>query len=255
MDYYETLFPWIEDYIDIDLDTLISITKNTNEEKKDSDPVRHYMTSGEYKQLSPKERNQLAFDRYLTKKKTPWQLGRDYERFIGYCFEQDGYDVEYFGILEGLSDLGRDLIVSKGNDIKIVQCKYWAKHKTIHEKHIAQLFGTMIKYKIEKGNPKDNKITGDFFTSTILSDMARAFAEQLGITVHECVNLKAYPMIKCNIGCDKNGLETKIYHLPIDQQYDSTKINKPGECYVKTVAKAEQMGFRRAWKWHPENAS
>ena len=56
-----------------------------------------------------------------------------------------------------------------------------------------------------------------------------------------------FPRIKCNIGKDKN----KIYHLPMDQQYDSVIINpKKGEFEAMTVEEAEAAGFRRAFKWH-----
>ncbi|WP_439794691.1 sunset domain-containing protein [Turicimonas muris] len=41
----------------------------------------------------------------------------------------------------------------------------------------------------------------------------------------------------------------KIYHLPFDQQYDKTRIDKPGEYWVKTVKEAEKLGFRRAYRW------
>jgi hypothetical protein len=253
LDYYETLFPWLEEYIDIDLDTLIQIVKSPDVEEEHPDPVRRYLAPGEYEQLSESERNQRALDRYLTKKKSPWELGRDYERFIGYRFEQEGWDVDYFGIFEGLSDLGRDLIVKKGSETKIVQCKYWAQHKTIHEKHIAQLFGTTIKYRIDHNRLQDSGIIGVFVTSTTLSEMAKAFADQLGIVVKEQVALDRYPIIKCNVGRDEYGLDTQIYHLPMDQQYDRTKIVKRRECYVSTVAEAERLGFRRAWRWHPED--
>jgi len=48
----------------------------------------------------------------------------------------------------------------------------------------------------------------------------------------------------------------KIYHLPFDQQYDRTKIiSDKGEKYVYTVAEAEKAGFRRAWRWHPEQGA
>lgn len=40
----------------------------------------------------------------------------------------------------------------------------------------------------------------------------------------------------------------KIYHLPFDQQYNNTQINKPGEFYALTVTEAEAAGFRRAMK-------
>ena len=58
-----------------------------------------------------------------------------------------------------------------------------------------------------------------------------------------------YPCIKCNINRDTNGVETKIYHLPFDQQYDATMIDKSGEFMATTVAEAENAGFRRAFKW------
>jgi hypothetical protein len=43
-------------------------------------------------------------------KKTRWQIGRDYERFIGYKYETRGYEVEFTGAVEGLHDMpGRGL--------------------------------------------------------------------------------------------------------------------------------------------------
>jgi len=39
--------------------------------------------------------------------------------------------------------------------------------------------------------------------------------------------------------------------LPMDQQYDTTKINKKdGDFYAFTVQEAEDKGYRRAHKWH-----
>ena len=53
-------------------------------------------------------------------------------------------------------------------------------------------------------------------------------------------------MIKCNINQATN---ERIYHLPFDQQYDRTKIIPAlGECYVRTVAEAESLSFRRAFR-------
>ena len=56
----------------------------------------------------------------------------------------------YQGIEMGLADLGRDLICTNGQQTEIVQCKYWSKEKKINEKHINQLFGTTVKYLIDK---------------------------------------------------------------------------------------------------------
>jgi hypothetical protein len=46
---------------------------------------------------------------------------------------------------------------------------------------------------------------------------------------------------------------TKIYDLPFDQQYDRTLIEYKDECYVETVAEAEKLGFRRAFRWRGTN--
>ena len=249
LDYYETLFPWLEDYVDVDLDTLIADLNVPVSDEDNLDPVKVYFTPGEYERLKPAERNQKALDRWISKSKNSWEIGRMYERYTGYCLEQDGYNVEYYGATEGLSDMGRDLIASKGNHIRVVQCKYWSHNKTIHEKHIAQLFGTTSMLMHEKNRMGDPHIVGQFITSTVLSDVAKSFANKLGISFKENVPLKTYPMIKCNIGVGEDGNRTKIYHLPFDQQYDKVKISKSGECYVYSVAEAEKLGFRRAFRW------
>ena len=38
---------------------------------------------------------------------------------LGHLFAQDGWQVEYHGIKRGLQDLGRDLVCSKGGEVKI----------------------------------------------------------------------------------------------------------------------------------------
>ncbi len=59
--------------------------------------------------------------------------------------------------------MGRDLIAKKGNIIHIIQCKYWAKHKQIHEKHITQLYGTTIAYGLSQN--KEIKVVPVFLTN------------------------------------------------------------------------------------------
>ncbi|MHC4394510.1 MAG: hypothetical protein ACYS1A_02530 [Planctomycetota bacterium] len=135
--YYEALFPWLPEFVGEDLDELIEqVARKEEKEDTQDDPVKFYLTKGEYKKLSTTERNQRALDRYWAKKKSSWQIGRDYERYIGYIYESKGYAVYYQGIVEGLEDLGRDLIAKKGKEIEVIQCKYWAQYRTIHEKHI-----------------------------------------------------------------------------------------------------------------------
>ena len=201
--------------------------------------------------MSESERNQLALDRYIeSHNKTKWQIGRDYEMYIGYTYEQNGWTVQYTGIEMGFEDLGRDLIAQKDGKIEIVQCKYWSESKTIHEKHVMQLYGTVIAYQIQNPKVPPERINAVFITNIQLSDTARKFADVLDVHVREHVPKGDYPRIKCNIGKDEYGDKTYIYHLPMDLNYDSVMLDKPGECKVFTVKEAEDKGFRRAFKWH-----
>ena len=259
--YYESLFPWITDYVGEDLDELLEyvVEEKSKEKSEEVDPVLDFIPRAEYENLSEEDRNQKALNRYLASRKKPWQIGRDYERYIGYLYESKGYKVEYVGIEKGLEDLGRDLICTRGNEIEIVQCKYWASYKTIHEKHINQLYGTSVQYYIEHKKLIDKQrnlalfpelirageIKATFITSTKLSPTAKAFADALGIKVIQEKPLDKYPMIKCNVASDGE----KIYHLPFDQQYDRTLIINKGEFYAMTVKEAMDRGFRRAFRW------
>lgn len=244
IDSYEALFPWLEEYRTFDIDNIsiedITIPDGCN------DVVLKYVSFVDYSKLKPVERNQLALDRYISGHKSNIQLGRLYERYIGYLHEKKGYEVFYTGALNCLEDLGRDLIAKKNNEVLIIQCKYWSKEKTIRENTICQLYGTGIKYKIEHKKEKVNVQTV-LMTSTSCSDMAKEFAEVLGVKLNDNFKYHDYPMIKCNIG--KNN--EKIYHLPMDQMYDKVKIEpRKGEFYAMTCMEAELNGFRRAYKWN-----
>jgi len=248
LQYYESLFPWLVDFRGEDLDDLIRQTlekpQKEGYEIEGYDPVRKWLTAAEYKKLPRIEKFQRALDRYWSKKKTKWEIGRDYERYVGYLYETRGFSVYYQGIVEGLADLGRDIIAIKGKKVVVIQCKYWSQKKVIHEKHICQFKGTVLKYEIE--NPK-KKVEGKFYTSTKLSDTAREFARHLEIKPVENFPLKPYPSIKCNVS-RRTG--EKIYHFPFDQQYDRTLVEEErNECYVSTVEEAEKLGFRRAFRW------
>ena len=240
---YEWHFPWLTELREAS-ETETYVAGEEEQERDREDPVSDWLTTQEWEALEPAQRNQLALDRYLKSRKTNWQLGRDYERYIGYLREQDGYAVTYQGIFKGLEDLGRDVLAEKDGAVEVIQCKRWAQHKTIHEKHIFQLYGTMVLAKLEQ---PDKEITGTFTTTTKLSEKAREVADYLDVKVEEGVPLDDYPRIKCNIA--RRG-EERIYHLPFDQQYDTTLIEPGrGELYVATAAEAEKLGFRRAWRW------
>ena len=264
INYFEKLFPWLSELIAEDEDEEMPVRiEDDSKNDKNEDRVKNYLTPEEYKSLPSVERNQMALDRYLKNRyKSKWAIGRDYEMYVGYLYEQRGYSIEYKGIIDGFEDLGRDIIAKKHNEVCIIQCKYWAQYKEIHEKHIFQLFGTTMEYWIKNfrshKKPKsfeefarflyENKLKPIFFTSTSLSDKAKEMANALSVEIIENEPLGEFPRIKCNINNDGFG-ETKIYHLPMDQQYDRTIIgNRSGEFYAYTVKEAEDAGFRRAFR-------
>lgn len=233
--YLESLYPDITEIFD---------KENFKfEAEENTDSVSSFVSNEEYSRLSSTERNQLALDRYLERRKSNEEIGRDYEMYVGYRLECRGYQVQYNGIIKKLEDMGRDLIATKGNNTLIVQCKNWSQEKNIYEKHIFQLYGTLQLYKHD--NPLF-EATGVFITTTKLSDKARDIANVFNIKIVEQLPLGDFPRIKCNINRTTG---EKIYHLPFDQQYDTTVINKKdGELYAFTVKEAEEKGFRHAWK-------
>lgn len=249
--YLMELYPELEDILETDFSEIPQM--NLTEISEERDRTRDYLSKEEWDSLSTVEKNQLALNRYVEgRKKSKWQIGRDYELYVGFRYEREGYNVDYCGSYLKMEDMGRDLIAKKGNNILIIQCKYWSQKKVIREKHIAQLFGTTVSYCIENHLELEN-VRGIFVTNIQLSAEAKKFAEYLKIGVQENLELSEFPRIKCNIGKDSGGRKVKIYHLPFDQQYDNTKIDSPGEFFAMTVQEAEDAGFRRALKWFGNN--
>ena len=250
-----SVFPELKDYFE-DEEALVHIKDQyatLNDYNDNRDRTRDWLTDEEYHKLSVDERNQLALDRYKTRKKSNWEIGIEYELYIGYLLREgkkpfdSRWHVVQFGEKNGVEDLGRDIIADRiGFDGKrtvyIIQCKRWSQQKIVHENAICQLFGTTIEYKIKHRDALSYDFVPVFITTTELSDMANEFAKQLGVHVMK-IPMGDYPMIKCNIN---NG--EKIYHLPFDQQYHRTEISKEGEFYALTVKEATDRGFRRAMR-------
>jgi len=249
MSIYEDIFPWLTEFKEVSTEEIEAIADEHLTEDSEQVRLSRWLTAEEYNSLTTAEKYQKALDNYKKSKKTNWQIGIAYERYIGYLYETDGYKTTYYGATKGFNDLGRDLIATKDNEIIVIQCKYWSESKTIHEKHIFQLYGTMFAMSIDY---PDKDIKGLFVTSAALSDTAKLYAEKLNISIEEHSKLNYdYPCIKCNISRHTG---EKIYHLPFDQQYDNIEISPShGECYVSTVKEAEELGFRRAFKWYANN--
>lgn len=254
---YERMFPWLIDFKEIPLeDTFTSEGTAEDEEEK---IFSRYLSPEERQKLSKTEKFQHALDRYTNSwDKSNWQIGLFYERYVGYLYERRGYKVIMNGAKERWQDMGIDLIATKDGKTELVQCKYWAKDKTIYEKYIFQLFGTTINYICEQyplaqDDPfeamRQRIVCPVFITSTQLSETARKVAQVLHIDLNENFKLdKNYPKIKCNPSSE-NG---KIYHLPFDQQYDNFQVSQTsGAFYAATIEEAERAGFRRAYRWRP----
>jgi hypothetical protein len=248
---YEWHFPWLTELRDASAEeTTLQDEDEAVARESPQDPVERWLSTDEFRALESADRNQLALDRYLRSRKTNWQLGRDYERYVGYSREQQGCTVTYQGMFAGLEDLGRDVLAERDARLEVIQCKRWSREKKIHEKHVFQLYGTVVLAKLE--NPEKGVI-GTFTTTTALSGKAREVAAFLGVRVEENFPMRDYPRIKCNIARTTGD---RIYHLPFDQQYDTTAIEPHrGEYWAMTCAEAESLGFRRAWRWRAERST
>lgn len=241
--FYESLFPWLLDYKELPPIEAFSYTQGEDAPPEDdAAAIRPYLSPEEWFSLSEAERYQLVLDRYIARNKTNWEVGIEYERYIGYLCEKRGYSVTYNGARTKLEDMGRDLVLRREGEVILVQCKRWASDKTVHENHVFQLAGSVFEYQYQH---PEISVSGVLVTSTTLSDVANHCAASLGVQVYSGVPFQDYPRIKCNIGRDGS----RIYHLPVDQQYDNVVIAADGEFYASTVAEAEAAGFRRAYRW------
>lgn len=267
LDYCRYLAPWLDEYIGLEVEELDEIIKEIHSswEKKerefDEEVKRHF--GPKYEDLTPTEKLQKKLDWYWKKPtKSNWQIGRDYERYIGYLYEKKDWDVYYHG-KKGFEDLGRDLICKKDKTVEIVQCKYWAREKIIHEKHVYYLFGTTVEYFLENFGGEDlqlalfpglvrkRNVIPKLVTTIDVSPKAEQVAKVLGVAI-EKILFVYYPSVKCNVS-RRTG--EKIFHLPFDQQYDTALIEEERlERYVETVVEAEALGFRHAYRhrWRGE---
>lgn len=148
LSFLKSNFPMLEDAMQLNSDELteaLNMIYTADIEKDEYEIIKEYISPEEYKKLSTCEKYQLALDRYQNKKKKSlWQIGISYERYIGYIYENMKYNVIYNGALEKKGDFGRDVIAENHDEILIIQCKYWRKESVVRENAIFQLYGTMV---------------------------------------------------------------------------------------------------------------
>lgn len=242
LNFYESLFPWLLDFKEVPPMDAFKYVSDGPSDDDERAVMRDYLSPAEWSDLPIAEKYQLALDRYIKRSKTNWEVGIEYERYIGYLCESRGYRVRYYGATMKKEDMGRDLILQRGKKVILIQCKRWAREKVIHENHVFQLAGSVFEY--QYSHP-DADVVGAFVATNGFSPVAELCAERLDIKLFPNIPFAEYPRIKCNIGRDGR----KIFHLPMDQQYDNVQICDDGERYVSTVNEALSLGFRRAYRW------
>lgn len=85
-----SVFPELRDSFE-DEESLIHIKNHfssVDDYNDNRDRVRDWLTDEEYRRLSVDERNQRALDNYKKRKKSNWEIGIDYELYIGYLLRE-----------------------------------------------------------------------------------------------------------------------------------------------------------------------
>lgn len=244
----------------IELEKERSLRRIENERKRQMDEARRTVeiaAENQRKQeaiAKQKEKEQAVIVKYgekLAKYISPdrldaAELGKRYERYVGYLLEIEGWRVEFNGILKGKQDGGIDIIAKKKGVTLIVQCKRYGRDNSVHVNTVHQLVGASEAYK--RSHPKA-KVISRLYTQNNNLDNVADNDLRLFPNIEHIVNPypfdigSEYPLIKCNIG----GNNEKIYHLPHNQSYDTIKIEiHKGEFYAYTPAEAVAKGFRPA---------
>lgn len=188
------------------------------------------------------------------------EAGDRYERYLGYLYERAGWQVEYYGLTEGVanSNRGIDLICTKGGAIHFVQTKYWSDGvaaKTNINNVIDRIVKNMQNV-VEKRRIQGN-VQAVLAAKPKLSAEVEAYAAEQGVWLLDNLPVQPYPLVKCHTG--KRG--SKKYFLPFLQDknpakyeeikqgawepYDLVEMNRAnGDCYVHTIEEAEALGYK-----------
>lgn len=175
------------------------------------------------------------------------EIGKLYERYVGYRYECAGWRVIYNGIVRGVADQGRDLVCYNGNQIQIVQCKCWAAGAKIPREVIEKLATSAERYRIACHD--SNQLTMSFsefrnarvipvlIASCGVSWEAWCAAKLLKVSLRKRLPFDhAYPKVKVLRSASK-------YYLPEHLKYDTVSVSlSAGDCYVSTESAARELG-------------
>jgi ssDNA-binding Zn-finger/Zn-ribbon topoisomerase 1 len=112
-----------------------------------------------------------------------------FEKLMALVFEQQGFSVQRHGGAK--ADGGVDLVITKGQEQTVVQCKHW-KAQDVGVRHIREFLGTLT----DVGSPK-----GIFITSKDFTEDARALAHKHNIQIfgeRETLRMLEEVNWKCN---------------------------------------------------------
>lgn len=213
-----------------------------NEENTAKQPIDETQSQPDIPAQTAQELLQKELDRYLAKNRLNTERGLEYERYIGYLFEQKGYKVEYRGALSGLSDSGIDLVLSmpsyqdKTIEVVLVQAKCWRRSSIIRSNVIAQLHGSREYFMHKECNGLE-EVRAVLVTTTRVDSEAKEMAEALEIEIITERMDEDYPRVKIYQAEDNSVL----YILPFDAGYDESVAVG----YVGSVVEAEQLGCKR----------
>lgn len=111
--------------------------------------------SEQEEQKQTEQQLQSSLEEYHTRNMNKEEVGRYYERLVGYHYEKNGWKILYNGALKGLKDKGIDLVGTRGNEKIIIQAKGWRHTSIIDSDIIYRLAGATKAHNI---NHNENHI-------------------------------------------------------------------------------------------------
>lgn len=205
-----------------------------------------YDTSWQMLPFGESSRLQSIDDRLLRyrarKIRSKKYIGLDYERFIGYLLESNGYSVMYNGALKGVKDGGIDLIASKENDLLLIQCKLYKRGRNIPSGYAYRLKASVDRYC--QDHPEVKRAVGYLVTNYAVSAKAQYVADTSGLQTAIVRYDRYYPCVKCVSFNTQKGARRSYYYMPWQASYDKVNVlPKADDCYVFTAREAESLGY------------
>src|SRR5262249_32566918 len=107
-------------------------------------------------------------------------IGRKYENHVGYKLEKDGWDVDYRGKHYGKYDRGIDLIATKGEVARYIQCKARDLGHGLREDVVNQFAGSV---EAMSGERIGGNLEAYIYTTVEPTAVAYDFAKRHGIKI------------------------------------------------------------------------